>query len=306
MKFRGVFAPIPTPFDQDEHISYPHLRHNLEKWAGTKLAGLVVLGSNGEFVFLDADEKEALVAFVREHFPREKAVIAGTGCESTRQTIEVTRRAARAGADAALVLNPSYYKGAMTDAVLRHFFFDVADASPIPVMIYNMPRNTGLNLSAELVVSLAEHPNIAGIKDSSGNIVQISEIVAGVRADFAVFAGSGSFLLPTILMGGVGGTLAVANVIPDLCADIVALAEEAQVTCPAGSRLAEARSLQRKIIPLNAAVTTRWGIPGLKAALDLIGYYGGPPRRPLLPLPDEARHQLRQMLVQVGALPPEQ
>lgn len=293
-KFTGVFAPIATPFDENEEIAYEHLKENLAKWARTKLAGVVVLGSNGEFVLLDSYEKERLIAFVRENFPREKQVIAGTGCESTRETIRLTKRAAELGADAALVLNPAYYKGSMTDAALRKFFFDVADASPIPVLIYNMPRNTGVNLSAELVISLSAHPNIVGIKDSGGNIVQISEIIAGVRGDFAVFAGSGSFLLVTVLMGGVGGTLAVANVLPDHCADIVSLV--------LAGRIQEARELQVKILPVNAAVTTRWGVAGLKAALDMVGYYGGPPRRPILPLGEEARAQLRTMLEKLGVL----
>jgi len=293
-KFRGVFAPIATPFDENEEIAYPQLRRNLEKWACTCLAGVVVMGSNGEFPYLDSAEKERLIGFVRENFPEERPVIAGTGCESTRETIKLTKRAAQLGADAALVLNPSYYKGSMTDAALKKFFFDVADGSPIPIMVYNMPRNTGVNLSAELVVSLSSHPNIVGVKDSSGNIAQISEIVAGAREGFAVFAGSGSFLLATILMGGVGGTLAVANVLPDHCTRIVALAQE--------GRIDEARRLQLEILPVNAAVTTRWGVAGLKAALDLLGYYGGPPRRPILPLGEEARAQLRTILQRVGVL----
>lgn len=295
-RFRGVFAPIPTPFGEDGEIAYGALRDNLGRWARTRLAGLVVLGSNGEFPLLEPDEKEALVGFVREHFPADRPVIAGTGCESTRATIRFTKKAAQLGADAALVLNPHYYKGSMTEAALKRFYLDVAEASPIPIMIYNMPGNTGLNLPARLVVGLAEHPNIAGIKDSSGNIVQISEILAGAPPGFAVFAGSGSFLLPTILMGGVGGTLAVANVIPDRCADIMALA--------GAGRLGEARAIQLSILAANAAVTSRWGIAGLKAALDMIGYYGGPPRPPILPLDEEVRAELRAILTRAGALPP--
>ncbi|HUW65004.1 MAG TPA: dihydrodipicolinate synthase family protein [Spirochaetia bacterium] len=293
-KFRGVFAPIPTPFDAGEEIAYPQLRDNLAKWARTDLAGVVVLGSNGEFPYLDSGEKEQLVAFVRENFPRERPVIAGTGCESTRETIRLTKRAAELGADAALVLNPSYYKGAMTAAALQNYFLAVAEASPIPVMLYNMPRNTGINLTADLVAALSSHPNIVGVKDSSGNIVQIAEIVAGAREGFAVFAGSGSFLLATLLMGGVGGTLAVANVLPGQCTRIAALAGE--------GRVEEARRLQLQILAVNAAVTTRWGVAGLKAALDLLGYYGGPPRRPVLGAGEEVRTELKAMLQKVGAL----
>jgi 4-hydroxy-2-oxoglutarate aldolase len=293
-RFRGVFAPLPTPFDAGEEIAWPQLRDNLARWERTELTGVVVLGSNGEFPYLDPGEKERLIAFVRENFPRERPVIAGTGCESTRETIRLTRRAAALGADAALVLNPSYYKGAMTDAALKEFFLAVAEASPIPVLLYNMPRNTGINLSAELVAALSAHPNIAGVKDSGGNIVQIAETVAGAREGFAVFAGSGGFLLATLLMGGVGGTLAVANLLPGHGAKIAALAAE--------GRVEEARRLQLEILPLNAAVTTRWGVAGLKAALDLLGYYGGPPRRPSLPAGEDVRGRLRTMLLQAGAL----
>lgn len=291
-KFKGVFAPIPTPFDESEEIAYPQLRANLDKWARTELDGVVVLGSNGEFSLLDSLEKEQLVSFTRENFPALKPVIAGTGCESTRETIKLTKRVGALGADAALILNPSYYKGAMTDEALKSHFLAVAEASPIPVLIYNMPRNTGVNLGAELAIALSSHPNIVGIKDSSGNIVQIAEIVAGAREGFVVFAGSGGFLLPTLLMGGVGGTLAVANVLPGHCARIARLSRE--------GRIEEARRLQLEILPLNAAVTTRWGVGGLKAALDMMGYYGGPPRRPLLPVNDEVRARLRVMLRQVG------
>ncbi|BDG60899.1 dihydrodipicolinate synthase family protein [Caldinitratiruptor microaerophilus] len=293
-RFTGVFAPIPTPFDANEEVAYPQLKENLARWARTRLAGLVVFGSNGESVLLDAEEKERLIAFVREHFPSDRPVIAGTGAESTRETIRLTRRAAELGASAALVLNPTYYKGSMNEEVLARFFLDVAEASPIPVMIYNMPRNTGINLPASLVVRLASHPNIVGVKDSGGDITQIAEIVAGAPADFAVFAGSASFLLPTIVVGGVGGTLAAANVIPDLCAEIVELAQ--------AGRIAEARELQLRILAVNKAVTASWGVAGLKAALDLIGYYGGPPRRPLQPLGEAAREELRQILRAVGAL----
>ncbi|HCW51976.1 MAG TPA: dihydrodipicolinate synthase family protein [Clostridiales bacterium] len=291
-RLTGIFAPIATPFDDEERIAYAALRRNLEKWARTKLTGLVVLGSNGEFVHLDPSEKERMVAFVREHFPADRPVIAGTGAESTRECIRLTKRAAESGADAALVLHPSYYKSAMTSPVLERYFLDVAEASPIPVMLYNMPRNTGLDLAPELVVRLAAHPNIVGIKDSGGNIAAISEVIAGTPDDFAVFAGSGGFLLVTTLMGGVGGTLAVANILPDECADLFSLARQ--------GRLEQARELQVRLLPVNAAVTSRWGVAGLKAALDMVGFYGGPPRRPLPPLGDEARAELRSVLETAG------
>ncbi len=293
MEFKGIYAPIPTPFI-DEEIAWDKLDENLKKWEESDLTGLTVLGSNGEFVFLDPEEKVQLVKFVRAHFPRK--IIAGTGCESTRATIEMTKKAADAGADCALVITPSYYRGGMTDEALKVHYTAVADASPIPVMLYNMPRNTGVNMSVPLVVELARHPNIVGIKDSSGNIVQIADMVAKTRGeDFVVFAGSGSFLLPTLLMGGVGGTLAVANVAPNEAVRIQTLFEE--------GRLEEARKEQARILDLNAAVTSRWGVPGLKAALDLIGYFGGKPRHPLVPLSEDKRAQLAVILREYGFEP---
>lgn len=285
--FSGIFAPVPTPFEGGE-VAYGRLKENLAKWSKTSLAGVVVLGSNGEFVLLDEDEKERLIAFTRENLTPDKKVIAGTGCESTRATVRLSKRAHALGADAVLVVTPWYYKGAMTDAALKAHFTAVADRCPCPVMLYNMPRNTGVNLASSLVVQLSAHPNIIGVKDSSGDIVQISNIVAGSRRGFAVFAGSGSFLLPTLMMGGVGGTLAVANVIPDACASIVSLFN--------GGNLAAARDLQMRILDLNAAVTAKWGIAGLKAALDMIGYFGGDPRPPLLPLGAQQREELKTIL----------
>jgi 4-hydroxy-2-oxoglutarate aldolase len=288
----GIFAPIPTPFEHDEEVSYQQLRTNLAWWGGTALAGVVVLGSNGEFVYLSPAEKERLVAEVREHLPASKKVIAGTGCETTRETITLSKQAAQLGADACLILTPHYYKGNMTPEALKKYFFDVAEACPVPVMLYNMPRNTGLNMEPALAIELAQHPNITGIKDSSGNIVQISEIAANTGEGFAVFAGSGSFLLTTLVMGGAGGTLAVANIMPNECAKVMQLYEAGQLT--------QARALQQRLLEPNRAVTARWGIPGLKAALDLMGKYGGPLRRPLLPLADSDRQTLAAVLATAG------
>jgi len=289
---RGIFAPIPTPFDERGDIAYDRLAENLDRWWATDLTGIVVLGSNGEYVLLTSEEKRELIRFACRRAPAGRPVIAGTGGESTREAIELSKFAADCGAAAALVITPAYYKGSLTDAALAAHFAAVADASPIPVMLYNMPRNTGVNLSSKLVIELSRHPNIAGIKDSGGNIVQIAEIIAGVRSDFAVFAGSGSFLYPTLALGGAGGTLAVANVIPDECARIFRFTEE--------GRHDEARRLQLAILELNNAVTGKYGVPGLKAALDLLGYYGGAPRLPLQAATAAVRDDLRRLLAALG------
>ncbi len=290
--FEGIYAPIPTPFDRRGEIAWERLKENLDRWAATPLAGLVVLGTNGEFVYLDSREKERMVEFVRANFPADRKVIAGTGAESTRQTIQATRRAAELGADAVLVLNPHYYKAQMTPRALEHHYRQVADASPVPVMLYNMPRNTGLNLPPELICALSTHPNIVGIKDSSGNLVQIAQVCANAAEGFAVFAGSGSFLLAALAVGCVGGTLAVANIMARECVELMQAYRL--------GRLEEARRLQYRILPVNAAVTTRWGVPGLKAAMDMLGYYGGPPRAPLLPLEEGERSQLGEILRAAG------
>jgi len=292
--FKGIYAPIPTPFDEEGNILDDKLSENVKRWAKTKLAGLVVLGSNGEFVYLSEDEKIHLVKLVRESLPSDRPIIAGTGCESTKNTIELTNRAAAAGADGALVITPHFFGGGMTSKRLKKHYTELAENADIPVMLYNMPRNTGLSMSVDLISQLAEHPNIVGIKDSGGNIAQISQVVRDTPEDFAVFAGSGSFLLPSLYMGAVGGTLAVANVAPNICAEIFEAYNDGNCDC--------AREKQRKILDLNAAVTTGYGIPGLKAALDMLGFNGGYPRLPLTPVGNEEKAHLRKLLEFVGVL----
>jgi len=290
---KGVYAPIPTPFE-DDRLALPRLKENLEKWAATKLAGLVVCGSNGEFALLDEEEKVELFAFARKHFPANRPIIAGTGCESLQATLRLTRKAADAGIDAALIVTPWYYKGAMKDEVLKAYYNEIADQSPIPVILYNMPRNTGVDMNSGLVSELSYHQNIIGIKDSSGNIVQIAEIINKSAQDFAVFAGSGSFLYTSLVLGATGGTLAVANVIPDLCDEIISLYRAGEAE--------KAKALQLAILDMNAAVTVKWGIAGLKAALDLMGYYGGALRKPLRSLAPQELPQLEAIMRKVGAI----
>lgn len=287
----GIFAPIPTPFIDGE-VAYDRLQENILKWGREGLAGLVVMGSNGEAPYLDEDEKVEVWAFTRKHLPANKLVIAGTGQESTRATIRLTKKAAQVGANAALVITPSYFKANMNLAALEAYYTDVADNSPIPVLLYNMPPNTGINLPSSFVIKVSKHPNIVGVKDSSGNIVQISESVAGTPEGFSVFAGSASFLLPALVMGARGGTLATANVVPDLCVRIYELAKE--------GRIDEAIPIQRSILELNSLVTSRYGVAGLKAALDMIGFFGGEPRKPMLPLGESEKAEIRQALQKLG------
>lgn len=290
----GIFPPIPTPFDTRGEVHYRALVDNLERWNRHGLTGYVVLGSNGEGVYVEEEEKVRIWETARRAIPGDKLLIAGTGCESTRQTISLTRRAAEVGADAALVLTPHYFNPKMTADSLVQYYQAVADASLIPVMIYNVPKFTNVNMDPVAVARASRHPNIVGIKDTSGNVTQLAETVRLADPDFQVLAGSAGFLLPGLAVGAVGGILALANITPLLCLDIYHQFRE--------GRWAEAADLQRRMIPVNTAVTARFGIAGLKAALDMLGYYGGPVRSPLLDLSDAERQTLREILVEGGIL----
>lgn len=288
ISLKGIMPPIPTPFDAAGEVHVGALVENLERWNQYDLRGYVVLGSNGEGVYLDEAEKVRVWETARRAIPADKLLVAGTGAESTRQTITITLRAADAGADAALVVTPHYYGPKMTPDSLVQHYVKVADASPIPILIYNVPKFTNVNMDAGAVARAAEHPNIAGIKDTSGNITQLADTVRVVGPDFQVLAGAASFLLAGLTVGAVGGILALANIAPQKGLEITRLFE-------AGAR-DEAAELQRRMIPVNSAVTARFGIAGLKAALDMLGYYGGPVRSPLLGLTEGERQTLREIL----------
>ncbi len=277
--FKGIYTPIVTPFNENEEIDFEAMKHNLDKWGQTNLDGIVVLGSNGEFVYLTMEEKLKVAEFVLNNFNKEKKVIVGTSCESVKETILMSKKAGELGADAVLLLPPHYFKGAMKEDVLYRYFIDVAEASPIPVMLYNMPGNTGINLTSSLIAKLAKHPNIVGIKDTSGNIVQIAETVRDTDDNFAVFAGNAGYLLPALAVGARGATLALANILPDDCCKLVSLFKE--------GKMEEALKLQQKIMEINFTVTGRFGVPALKYALNKLGYKGGYPRRPLRPLSED-------------------
>ncbi len=286
--FKGIYTPIVTPFDENEEINYKSMKHNLDKWGETELDGIVVLGSNGEFCYLSEDEKIEVVKFSKENFNKNKKVIAGATCESTKHTIELSKKFADVGADAVLLLPPNYYKGSMKDDVLLDHFINVADKSPVPVMLYNMPGNTGINLSTNLIAKASKHKNIVGIKDTSGNIVQLEQIVKDTHDDFAVFAGNAGYLFPALCVGARGATLALANILPEDCIRIVKLYKNKEYE--------KARLLQLKMIAINNAVTNQFGIPALKAALDILGYKGGYVRRPLKQISEENLKILKSIL----------
>jgi len=291
---RGVFPPIPTPFDGSGNVAYEALAENLARWNEHGLSGYVVLGSNGEAGYLSEWEKLRVLETARAAIPAGKLLIAGTGCESTRQTLLLTRQAAQAGADAALIVTPHYYNTKMTsDALVRHYQA-IADDSPIPVIVYNVPKFTHVDIEVSAIVRAAQHPNIAGIKDTAGNIVKLADTVRQAPAHFQVLAGSAGFLFPALMVGAVGGILALANVAPRQSIAVYDLFK--------AGRYAQAADLQRRMIPVNAAVTARFDIAGLKATLDLLGYYGGPVRPPLLDLTDAECQALKAIMVEGGIL----
>jgi len=290
----GIYPPIPTPFDASGEMDLKVFARNFERWNRFPLSGYVVLGSNGEFPYLSEPEKLTLFEAARKLIPSDKLFMAGTACESAHSTIALTKKAAALGADVAILITPSYYKSRMDAAGLSHYYQSVADASPIPVSMYNMPANTGVDMAPDVIIKLSQHPNIVGLKDSGGNLAKIGEVVRYARPGFQVLAGSAGFLYPALCMGAVGGVLALANVAPQQCCDIVSLFTH--------GKHEDARELQQRMIPPNTAVTARFGVPGLKAALDMLGYYGGPPRSPMLPLPDAQKESLRNIMVEAGIL----
>ncbi len=285
----GIYPPVPTFFAENEDLDLSTLRQHVSHLAQSGLAGYVVMGSNGEAVHLNADERLQVISTVREAAGEQTVLIAGCGEQSTRATIANCRSAQEAGANFALVLPPSYFKGRMQEAALLAHYRAVADASPLPIVIYNMPASAaGLDLSAALICTLAQHPNIVAVKDSAGDIAKLAEIIGQVAADFGVFAGSAGYLLPALAVGARGAVAALANVLPDQVCQLQRLFERGQ--------LAAARQLQARLTPANTAVTSTWSVPGLKAALEIVRGYGGRPRLPLLPLGEAERKRLAELL----------
>jgi 4-hydroxy-2-oxoglutarate aldolase len=289
-KLNGVMPPITTPFENGD-VALGRLRENFAKWNKTGLSGYLVLGSNGESVYLSEKEKLSVLEVSREAIPASMAMLVGTGLESTQETIRFTNQAAQLGGDYALVVTPSYYKGAMKPQILYEHFIAVAEASEIGILIYNVPKFTGINMEPELVARLSGHPNIVGVKDSSGNIGQLSEIVHLSEEGFAVFVGSAPVLFPALCVGAVGGILAAANVAPQEFSQIQHLYEK--------GRLDKARELQRFLTPLSKGVTVAYGIGGLKVAMDYAGYFGGEPRPPLQRPGKQGEDELKHLVLQL-------
>jgi 4-hydroxy-2-oxoglutarate aldolase len=290
----GVFPPVPTPFDAAGDVAIQALVENIERWNEYDLSGYIVLGSNGEAGYVVEEEKLRVWEAARRAIPSHKLMIAGAGCESTRQTIALSRQAAECGADAVLLVTPHYYDPKMTSDSMFHHYQAVADAVPIPVLLYTVPKFTHVDIDAATIARLAQHPNIVGIKDTGGNLAKLADTVRLAGPGFQVLAGSVGFFLAGLTVGAVGGILALANVAPEVCLDLYRLFK--------AGRLDEAAEIQRRVIPVNAAITSRFGIAGLKAALDMLGYYGGPVRSPLLQVTESERQALRTVLAEGGIL----
>ena len=287
MKLQGIFPPITTPFNSEGKIWKEKVEHNVDKMNRTGLAGYVVIGSTGESVLLSREEKIQLFRWVAEYAAPEKMLIAGTGSDSVQETVSMTNCAAECGYKAALVKTPYYFKHMFSNPATQMLFFrTVADQSKIPVIIYNFPQCTGIDLAADAVVELSHHPNIIGIKESSGNMEKLMQMIRESKPGFQVLTGSAPTLEPSFIVGAHGAIVAFANAAPYACISIW----EAHRTREQEAAL----DWQKRIGRPAMLVTSKHGIPGLKYAMDLMGFYGGPPRLPLTPPSDAAKKEISE------------
>lgn len=283
-----------TPFRADEKVDYEMFVRNIKRWNKDELGGYLVLGSNSEASYLRESEKLKLIKLTVEHAKRGRTIIAGTGLESSRETLHFTEKAAKLGIDAALILTPSYYIDQMTDeALVRHYTF-IADRSPVPILIYNVPKYTHINISMDALKQLSQHPNIVGMKDSKGDVGQVELFVSTVPKSFQVVVGSASVWFPSLKLNVVGGILALSNFAGSLCSRVQSLFNAGEIQ--------KAEELHKRLLPVNTAVTSTYGVAGLKYAATLAGYEGGFVRRPLADLSDESKKDLREILQSAGIL----
>ena len=286
-KLHGILPPIATPFDHRGELYKVKVQHNVEKWNRTGLTGYVVCGSTGESVYLTTEEKLQMWEWVAEYAASDKVLLCGTGMESVRETVALTNAAAERGYKAAMVRTPHYYKNLVHKMDTQILYFRaVADQSKIPLMIYNWPQVTGVDISAEAVAVLSQHPNIFAIKESSGNLEKCIQMIQDVKPGFQVLTGSAPILAPSLAIGCAGAVLAFANVAPFATVSIW----EAHRS----SETAAAMDWQKRILRAAQLVTVKYGVPGLKYAMDLNGYYGGPPRLPLSVPTPEAKKEIEE------------
>lgn len=293
MNFHGIYPALTTPFAADGSVAVTDIKHNIARYNETGLAGYTVIGSTGESVLLSRKEIDTVWATVKESAAPGKKLIAGTGAESTAETIDRTKRAAEFGYHAALIKTPYYYKPAYRPENYIAHYRKIADASPIPVMLYSVPQFTGVSLEASEVAPLSQHPNIIGIKESSGLVQRIAEMIAAAPAGFQVMTGSASMLFPSMVVGACGGILALASALPELC---VAIYDAVR----AGD-LEKARELEAHVLPASKLIVAQGGIPGVKYAMNLGGYRGGLPREPLLPVSAEQKKAIGDVMAKLDA-----
>ena len=291
---RGVLLPFPTVFDAEGKFDPRRQRSNIERWNGAGVAGHIVLGSTGERVHTDERECLEIIESARASVPESLAFVVGAGQQSTRASIEEVRRVAEAGADAVLVITPYFYRAEMTQPVLVNHYLAVADASPVPVVLYSVPQFTNVAIQPETIARLSEHENIVGVKDSSGDVVALAETVRLVPEDFAVLTGNGSALYPALCVGARGGILAVGCVAPRLAVEVYEAFQAGEHE--------RASAAQQRLARVTRGVLGRYGISGLKAALDMLGYAGGRVRAPLQDATAEARREIEKVLRETGLL----
>jgi len=288
MDFSGVFAALTTPFAADDSVAISDLKQNIQRYNATGLAGYAVQGSTGESVLLSRAEWDSVLVAAKEAASPQKRLLAGTGVESTAETISRSKRAAELGYHAALVKTPYYYKPVYKPDVFIAHYRRVADASPIPVMLYSVPQFTGISLEAPEVAVLAEHPNIIGIKESSGHVQRVGEMVAATPASFQVLTGGAGVLLPSLTVAAKGAILALASALPEKCAELYEVTRRGQ--------LEAARELQKNLLRASKLIVSELGIAGVKFVMDQRGYRGGVPRSPLLPLSETAKKRILELL----------
>ena len=289
----GIFPALVTPF-QKEKLSLSGLKSNIKKLNRFDFTGYVVLGSTGEGILMDEREGLQAIETVRASAAPGKIVIAGTGSESSSGTIDFSNKAARAGADYSLVVTPFYYKAQMTAAALEAYYREVADKSKVPIILYTVPKFTGLELPLQTIVAMATHPNVIGLKDSSGNMSAISETLKACPSKFCLFQGHGSLLFSALQLGAKGGILALSNMAPGETVEIYQLFQ-------AGDH-EKARAMQFRLLPVNQKIVGGYGVPGIKCAAELLGYSGGQPRPPLRPVSPEVKELIRKILKEGGLL----
>jgi 4-hydroxy-2-oxoglutarate aldolase len=289
---RGIIPALATPFDDSGGLAVDRMRENMKRYNDIGLSGYLATGSTGESVTLDRAEFEKVVAAVRETAAEGRILIAGTGVDSAAETISRTEFAAKLGYDYALVLPPYFYKPMLKSDVLVEHYRRVADASRIPILLYSVPQFTGVAIEADVAARLSEHANIAGMKDSSGNVDRMGTILASVPGSFQLVTGAATTVYPAMVLGAKGAILALATFLPEIC---IAL-----YTAVAAGDSAKALELQRRVIPASQKIVGARGISGVKYGMDCRGYYGGPARLPLLPLDEAQKREVESLLATVA------